>query len=106
MVISAFLQCVVMMIGGSIISFVIQPIMGTVVLGMFAIMVIVSGTIGLKVMPMFSLFEKAIDKSNETLRENTLGTRVIKSFNLENTKIEEYATVNKNYRRISYRSQR
>ena len=106
LVISAFLQCVVMMIGGSIISFVIQPIMGTVVLGMFAIMVMVSGTIVLKVMPMFSLFEKAIDKSNETLRENTLGTRVIKSFNLENTKIEEYATVNKNYRRISYRSQR
>ena len=101
-----FLQCVVMMIVGCIVAFLINPIMGGIVLGIFAIMVIISGTIGIKVMPMFSLFEKAIDISSETMRENALGVRVIKSFNLEEQKLDEYTFINKGFRRISYRAQR
>ena len=106
MIISMFLQCVVMMIGGCVVAFVIMPIMGAIVLGLFALMVIVSGTIGVKVMPMVNLFERATDASSEMMRENALGVRVIKSFNLEERKLDEYTFINKGFRRIAYRSQK
>ena len=106
MIISTFLQSLIMMIGGCIIAFTTNAIMGAIVVGLFALMCITCGIVGMKVMPMFSLFERTIDDSSEVMRENALGVRVIKSFNLEERKLEEYAFINKGFRRIAYRAQK
>ena len=106
MLISTFLQSIIMMVGGCIIAFVTRIEMGAIVIAIFALMVLTTGIIGSKAMPMFTLFQRTIDSSSETMRENALGVRVIKSFNLEEKKLEEYEFINKGFRRIAYRAQK
>lgn len=52
----------------------------------------------------YKLTKYAIDDTNSVMRENILGVRVVKSFNLQENQIQRFKVANENLRRISEKS--
>lgn len=52
----------------------------------------------------YKLTKYAIDDTNSVMRENILGVRVVKSFNLQENQIKRFRTANENLRKISEKS--
>lgn len=67
---------------------------------MFSILMIIL----VKSSKQYKLSKYAIDETNSVMRENILGVRVVKSFNLQDNQIERFQKANENLRRISEKS--
>lgn len=52
----------------------------------------------------YKLTKYAIDDTNSVMRENILGVRVVKSFNLQDNQIQRFKVANENLRKISEKS--
>lgn len=52
----------------------------------------------------YKLSKYAIDDTNSVMRENILGVRVVKSFNLQDNQIDRFQKANENLRKISEKS--
>lgn len=74
-------------IGAIIFSFIINPKLATVILGIVSITIFLTRYYMKKSMPLYSLIQKKLDGVTLILRENLLGIRVIKALSKE--KIEE-----------------
>ena len=106
---SLLVQAVFMFIFGVIVSFVLSAQadvvwMGAIVLGLVVVMLIVSILLVKKITPLFSIQQDAFDECSALMRQNILGVRVVKSFNLQKVQEKEYQEVNKNFATQSYKS--
>lgn len=103
MIVSSFLYAIAIIIGGSIVAFTINVIMGAVSLSIVALIIVLVALLGVRIMPMFNMNQTAIDDTSSMMRENILGVRVVKSFNLQDSQIQEYDYHNSKQRRASFR---
>lgn len=68
---------------------------------MIPLMLIIIAYFAIKVLPLFSKNQKIVDQVNQASRENILGVRVIKSFNLEKVQEEKFNKVNTDWLNVS-----
>jgi ATP-binding cassette subfamily B protein len=78
---------------------------GCITIGIVVVMLLVVGIIGSRVIPIFSKAQKKLDGTNAIMRENILGARVVKAFNIQNNQHERYETENKELKRLNIRGQ-
>ncbi|MBR2651418.1 hypothetical protein IKE96_03145 [bacterium] len=52
----------------------------------------------------YKITKYAIDDTNSVMRENILGVRVVKSFNLQENQVERFKNVNEKLRKTSEKS--
>ena len=95
-----------LILGGTVATFVIGAELGMWWLGMIflAFMIIVVLSIFLilrKSVPHFRKQQKTMDLVNSVMRENLLGVRVIKAFNMQNEQIEKFDVENSKFAKIS-----
>lgn len=88
-------------IGGLVFS-LLTDLKLSITLGiMIPLMLIIVAYFAIKVLPLFSKNQKIVDDVNKVSRENILGVRVIKSFNLEYIQEEKFNNVNDKWLRVS-----
>lgn len=100
------IRSVLLIIGGVIATFVLGSQIGLWWIGFIFLlfMLIVSIAIFLilkKSVPYFRNQQKLLDKLNGVMRENLLGVRVVKAFNLQNEQIEKFDTQNDKFMKVS-----
>jgi ATP-binding cassette subfamily B protein len=86
------------------------PPMGNVTYGCITIGIVIAmltsvGLIGLRVFPIFSKAQTKLDNTNTIMRENILGARVIKAFNLHSNQHERYEQQNAKLKHYNIRGQ-
>lgn len=88
-------------IGGLVFS-LLTDLKLSITLGiMIPLMLMIVAYFAIKVLPLFSKNQKIVDQVNQVSRENILGIRVIKSFNLEHIQEEKFNKVNDDWLRVS-----
>lgn len=88
-------------IGGLVFS-LLTDLKLSITLGiMIPLMLIIVAYFAIKVLPLFSKNQKIVDDVNKVSRENILGVRVIKSFNLEYIQEEKFNNVNDKWLHVS-----
>jgi ATP-binding cassette subfamily B protein len=78
---------------------------GCITIGIVVVMLLVVGIIGSRVLPIFTKAQKKLDGTNTVMRENILGARVVKAFNIQNNQHERYEAENKELKRLNIRGQ-
>lgn len=100
------IRSVLLIIGGVIATFVLGSQIHLWWIGFIFLlfMLIVSIAIFLllkKSVPFFRRQQKLLDKLNGVMRENLLGVRVVKAFNLQNEQIEKFDSQNEKFMKVS-----
>jgi ATP-binding cassette subfamily B protein len=78
---------------------------GCITIGIVVVMLLVVGIIGSRVLPIFTKAQKKLDGTNTVMRENILGARVVKAFNIQDNQHERYEVENKELKRLNIRGQ-
>ena len=94
-----------LIIGGFILAFIFSWQMGLLIIGIISIMAVIVGILGTRATPLFNASQKSIDEASSVMRENILGARVVKSFNLQEDQTRRYNFFNEKLRFFAYRSQ-
>jgi ATP-binding cassette subfamily B protein len=86
------------------------PPMGNITYGCITIAVVITmltviGIIGLRVFPIFNKAQTKLDNTNTIMRENILGARVIKAFNIHNNQHKRYEAQNAELKHYNIRGQ-
>ena len=68
-------------------------------------MAVIVGILATRATPLFNASQKSIDEASSVMRENILGARVVKSFNLQEDQTRRYNFFNEKLRFFAYRSQ-
>lgn len=84
----------IMFFGGITMAITINAKLATVLVISLPIMVLVASIIAKKGFPFFELVQKKIDKVNNIIRENLIGSRVVKIFNNEKLEEERFEKAN------------
>lgn len=92
-------------IGGIFMAIKLSPKLSTVFLIAIPIIVFGIAFILKKSSPLFTLVQNKIDNINIVMRENILGIRVIKSFNLEDKEKERFYDANEDLKESNIKSQ-
>ncbi len=79
-----------LLIGGLIISFTTNYIIGLIMLATIIILCVCISLVAKKGIPYFDKVQTGIDETNKVMRENVLGMRVVKTFCLEKVQQERY----------------
>lgn len=75
------MSAVVMMIGGTVMSFIMNKKLSVALFCVLFIIVIVVFAISKKIIPMYSVVQSKMDKLNSVIREKLSGIRVVRAFN-------------------------
>lgn len=81
MVLRMVIGAPLMMIGGVILSFMMNKTLATVIFIVIPIIAVIALVLVMKVMPIFDVVQKKTDKLNQIVREKLSGIRVIRAFN-------------------------
>lgn len=81
MVLRNVISAPLMMIGGVIMSFIMNKRLSMIIFLLLPIIVAIALVIVKKVMPMFDVMQKKTDRLNQVVREKLSGIRVIRAFN-------------------------
>ncbi|RXY97206.1 ABC transporter ATP-binding protein [Malacoplasma penetrans] len=76
-----------------------------IILGCLAVLFLIMSVLIVFSIPYFSKQQKETDKTNAVMRENILGIKVVKAFNLEKEQIKSFDIQNKELRKVSTRGQ-
>ena len=68
------------------------------------LMILIVGLIARVVIPLFSRVQSAIDETSSVIRENVLGVRVVKSFNLQKVQYKKFSSSNDKLKSLNFRS--
>lgn len=95
-----------LIIGGIVATFVLGSQIGMWWIGFIflAFMFVVMTSIFLllrKSVPFYKKQQKSLDKVNSVMRENLLGVRVVKAFNMQNDQIDKFDVENENLTKVS-----
>ena len=103
--VSLLVQSGIMLIGVFIAMFVACWQMALVVVCSLPIMLIIIGLTFKFALPLFDKNQQLLGEVNATVEENYSGQLVIKAFNAENKKVEEFKEKNDLFGKIMYKSQ-
>ena len=104
MMFSTLIQMPIMLIGAGILIFKANIYFGIVGIAFMALMILIIGLIARVVIPLFSRVQVAIDDTSSAIRENVLGSRVVKSFNLQKVQHKKFSVYNNNLKTLNFRS--
>ncbi|WP_048155016.1 ABC transporter ATP-binding protein [Methanosarcina sp. Kolksee] len=92
-------------IGGIIMSFLLSPRLAVVFCIILPILITCVVFVMMKSVPLYTQMQLWLDKVNTVMRENLLGVRVIKAFNLEDKQNALFGKVNTEFTEKSIRAQ-
>lgn len=92
-------------IGGIIMSFLLSPKLAVVFCIILPIIITCVAFVMMKSVPLYTEMQLWLDKVNNVMRENLLGVRVIKAFNIEEKQNARFETVNQEFTEKSIRAQ-
>ena len=108
-----FLNCIkmivsalVMMVGGTIMAFVINKTLSALLFVILAVIVVLVFFVSKKIIPMYDIVQKRTDKLNKILREKLSGIRVIRAFNREKYENERFEESNSSLAKINLKINR
>ena len=84
----------ILLVGGMIISFIMDPYLSLVMLATFPLIFITVYSISRKGVPLYSKVQKSVDSMVRVVREDAQGIRVIKALSKNNYENRRYDTVN------------
>ncbi len=94
----------VMLIGGIIMMITMSPKVALIFLALIPILAVVMGFILVKGFPLFKVVQTKIDNVNNVIRENLVGTRVVKSFVRQDYENERFNKANTELMDITIKS--
>ena len=98
MIFSTLIQMPIMLIVTANVYF------GVVGIAFMVLMILIVGLIARVVIPLFSRVQSAIDETSSVIRENVLGVRVVKSFNLQKVQHKKFSSSNDKLKSLNFRS--
>ena len=104
MMFSILIQMPIMLIGAGVLIFKANIYFGVVGVAFMAIMFLIVGLIARVVIPLFSRVQSAIDDTSSAIRENVLGIRVVKSFNLQKIQHKKFSLHYNKLKSLNFRS--
>ena len=104
MIFSTLIQMPIMLIGAAILIFTANVYFGVVGIAFMVLMILIVGLIARVVIPLFSRVQSAIDETSSVIRENVLGVRVVKSFNLQKVQYKKFSSSNDKLKSLNFRS--
>lgn len=104
MIFSTLIQMPIMLIGAAILIFTANVYFGVVGIAFMVLMILIVGLIARIVIPLFSRVQSAIDETSSVIRENVLGVRVVKSFNLQKVQHKKFSSSNDKLKSLNFRS--
>ena len=104
MIFSTLIQMPIMLIGAAILIFTANVYFGVVGIAFMVLMILIVGLIARVVIPLFSRVQSAIDETSSVIRENVLGVRVVKSFNLQKVQHKKFSSSNDKLKSLNFRS--
>ena len=104
MVLRILIRSLVMLIASIVLTLMISPSLALVVVVILPVMM-VGVLILMKVcMPLFEKMQQALDRLNETVQENLIAVRVVKSYVRENRERDKFKEVNDNFTSTALRA--
>lgn len=94
-----------MFLGSIIMSYMLSPKLSIIYLVILPVVFVSIALVLKKSSPLYSGMQNRLDKVNTVMRENLLGVRVVKSFNLEKTQSESFRQVNEDFTEMSIQAQ-
>ena len=104
MIFSILIQMPIMLIGAAILIFTANVYFGVVGIAFMVLMILIVGLIARVVIPLFLRVQSAIDQTSTVIRENVLGVRVVKSFNLQKVQHKKFSSSNDKLKSLNFRS--
>ena len=104
MIFSTLIQMPIMLIGAAILIFTANVYFGVVGIAFMVLMILIVGLIARVVIPLFLRVQSAIDQTSSVIRENVLGVRVVKSFNLQKVQHKKFSSSNDKLKSLNFRS--
>ena len=104
MIFSTLIQMPIMLIGAAILIFTANVYFGVVGIAFMVLMILIVGLIARVVIPLFLRVQFAIDETSSVIRENVLGVRVVKSFNLQKVQHKKFSSSNDKLKSLNFRS--
>lgn len=104
MIFSTLIQMPIMLIGAAILIFTANVYFGVVGIAFMVLMILIVGLIARVVIPLFLRVQSAIDETSSVIRENVLGVRVVKSFNLQKVQHKKFSSSNDKLKSLNFRS--
>lgn len=98
---STLMRMPILLIGGIIFAMTTIPELWYVILILLVSVVLVMVFVAKAMFPLFGKFQGLIDKINETIKENFVGARVVKSFVQEKNEEEKFGTYNDNLAKLN-----
>lgn len=92
-------------IGGIIMSYLLSPKLAAIYLIALPIIIIAVVIIMKMSLPLFSLLQTKIDNMNVVMRENILGVKVIKVFNIINKQLDRFNKANDDLKNVNIKAQ-
>lgn len=96
----------IMLIGGVIMAFVMNPGLASIIFGVLPIIAVVVMIVLKVVMPLFKRRQKLIDSINRFIREKLTGIRVIRAFNRSEHEDERFSKQNNELSSLTLKFQR
>lgn len=103
--VSMLVQSGVMLVGVFIAMFIACWQMALVVIASLPVMLVIIWLTFMKALPLFDKSQQVLGDVNATVEENYSGQLIIKAFNAESRKVEEFRTKNDGFGGILYKSQ-
>lgn len=88
-------RAILLFVGGVILAFVLSPMLALIFMFSCLVLLIIIYLVIFKAIPFFRKQQKEIDKTNSIMRENILGVRVVKAFNMQEDQVEKFQSQNK-----------
>jgi ATP-binding cassette subfamily B protein len=92
--------------GGIIMAFLLSPRLALIICAALPLLLICAVVVIRSTVPMYTTVQQRMDRLNTNMRENLLGVRVVKSFNLENRQIEQFEEANSAYAEANIKAQK
>lgn len=101
-----FVKAPILGIGAVIMSFILNPTMALIPLGLVPIVIVII-SMNLKISyPIFTRIQRALDKVNAVMREYLAGIRVVKAFNRFDYEKDRFRKVNEGLKNITLKGMR
>lgn len=96
----------IMLVGGVIMSFVLNPRLAGIIFALIPIIGIIAGIVIKTVIPMFRIRQKQLDGINRFIREKLSGIRVIRAFNKQEFEDEKFEQKNLDFSALTLKFNR
>lgn len=100
---TTLLRAPIMLIGAFILAMITLPDLWYMIIILFVCVLLVIFVVSKKMVPLFGVYQKLIDKINNIIKENFVGARVVKSFVQEKHEEAEFDVSNSKLAKVNLR---